>query len=122
MSGNALIKVRSEIRGERVLRRSQTDMTEVEADPVHQQIRKLFLLLRGEITVPDAVIQLRLFLDALQKRNDSGTKLVEERVAGLHVKAFFIYVQPVIVRILVRLDVSREFLVRIEYLLKIRTE
>ena len=122
MGGDALIKVRSEIGRERVFRRGQTDMAEIEPYLVHQHIGEFFLFLRGKVTVSDAVIYLRLFFDTLKKRHDTGAEFVEELVAGLHVEAFFVYVQPVIERILVRLYVFGKSLMRIEDLLKIRAE
>ena len=97
-------------------------MPEVEPDLIHQQVREFFLFFRGKVTVSDAVVHLRLFIDALQERHYARTKLIEELVACLHVKAFLIFVQPVIVRILIRFYVLRKLLVRIEDLLEIRTE
>ena len=72
--------------------------------------------------MPDAVVDLFCFLNTLEKRHYTGAEFTEKPVACLHVETFFELIETVIVRIHIRIDVFREFLLISEQLLEIRAE
>ena len=118
MRRDALIEMRAERRRERMLSRRQTDMIEVKAHRAHQVVGKLRLLLLREAAPKHRIVDLRLFLDLLEKRHDVLAQRREELVALRHREAVFILAEPVVVGVLFRRAVVRKADVGLENFLE----
>ncbi len=101
-----------------MLGRGQADMVQIEAHRAHQVVGKLRLLLLGKMAVQHRVVDLRLFLDLLEKRHDVLSQRRKEFVALRHRQPILILAEPVVIGVLFRCAVVCEADVGLENFLK----
>ncbi len=91
--------------GKRMLRCGEAAVLHIDPHDLHHIAGQLFLPAVLKRAVQAGIVHLRGFLNGLYHRHDARAHHGEEGIALFHGKAFLIFAQPMVVRILIRLEI-----------------